>query len=64
MQSPALQNCAVITAPIVIDGNKIASVGIIGPERIDYANIASTLKYISDQINIRSGYNDNDKGEN
>ncbi len=64
MQSPALQNCAVITAPIVIDGNKIASVGIIGPERIDYANIASTLKYISDQINIRRGYNDNDKGEN
>ena len=52
-QSPALQSCAVITTPIVLDGNKIASVGIIGPERIDYANIASALKYIADQINTK-----------
>ena len=57
MNSPALLNCAVITTPIVIDGNKIASVGIIGPERIDYANIASALKYIADQINTNRGFN-------
>ncbi len=63
IQAPALQNCAVITTPIVIDGNKIASVGIIGPERIDYANIASTLKYISDQINSKRGFGNKDSEE-
>lgn len=58
IKSPVLLNCAVITTPIVIDGNKIASVGIIGPERIDYANIASALKYIADQIKEKRGFND------
>ncbi|MDR0850355.1 MAG: heat-inducible transcriptional repressor HrcA [Christensenellaceae bacterium] len=49
-QNSALDECAVIKAPIVIDGNKIASVGIIGPQRIDYASVASVLKFIADQI--------------
>ena len=45
-----LSDCAVIQAPLVIDGKRIATVGVIGPERIDYANIASVLKFVSDQI--------------
>lgn len=49
-ENSALDECAIIKAPIVIDGNKIASVGIIGPQRIDYASVAAVLKFIADQI--------------
>jgi len=46
----ALSECAVIKTPLVLDGKKIATVGVIGPERIDYASIASVLKYVSDEL--------------
>lgn len=45
-----LNECAVIKAPLILDGKKVATVGIIGPERIDYATVASVLKYISDEL--------------
>ena len=37
----------------------VASVGVVGPERMDYAKIASVLKYITDEI----GASDGDKDE-
>ena len=46
----SLSECAVVKAPLILDGKKIATVGVIGPERIDYATVASVLKYVSDQI--------------
>ncbi len=46
-----LSECAVIKAPLILDGKKVATVGVIGPERIDYATVASVLKYISDELN-------------
>lgn len=45
-----LNDCAVIKAPLILDGKKIATVGIIGPERIDYATVASVLKFVSDKL--------------
>ncbi len=45
-----LTDCAVIKAPLVLDGKRIATFGIIGPERIDYANIAGVLKFVSDEL--------------
>lgn len=49
----SLSDCAVIKAPLILDGKKIATVGVIGPERIDYATVASVLKYVSDEIKKR-----------
>lgn len=46
-----LSSCAVIKTPVVLDGNKIATIGVIGPQRIDYATVASVLKVIADEIN-------------
>ncbi len=60
LENEKLSDCAVITTPLVIDGKKIASIGVIGPERIDYASIASALKIIADEINNRRS--DKDKG--
>jgi len=45
-----LNECAVIKAPLILDGKKVATVGVIGPERIDYATVASVLKFVSDEI--------------
>ena len=33
-----------------IDGENIAQIGDIGPERMDYAKIAGALKYIVDEV--------------
>lgn len=55
-----LNDCAVIQTPLILDGKKVATVGIIGPERIDYATVASVLKFVSDELknNINKGGND------
>ncbi len=58
LDNEKLEDCAVITTPLVLDGKKIASIGVIGPERIDYAKIASALKIIADEINNQKGNND------
>ena len=46
----SLNECAVIKTPLILDGKKVATVGVIGPERIDYATVASVLKYVSDEM--------------
>lgn len=48
-----LSNCAVIKTPVVLDGNKIATIGVIGPQRIDYCTVASVLKIIADELKKR-----------
>ena len=55
-----LNDCAVIKTPLILDGKKVATVGIIGPERIDYATVASVLKFVSDELknNLNKGGND------
>ena len=59
-----LSSCAVIKAPIVYDGQKIATVGVIGPDRIDYASVASVLKIVSDEIkNLSQGEKNGRKKE-
>lgn len=46
-----LENCSVIKANYKLNGKNIASIGIIGPERMDYSKIAASLKLIIDEIN-------------
>lgn len=45
-----LKDCAVIKAPIKIGKETIGSVGVIGPQRIDYAFIAGAIKYVVDEL--------------
>lgn len=46
----ALKDCAVIKAPIKIGNTSIASVGVIGPERIDYALVAGAINYVLGEL--------------
>ena len=50
-----LSDCSVIQAPLVLDGKRIATAVVVGPERIDYASIASVLKFISDEVKNKTG---------
>ena len=46
-----LSNCGVITANYKINGNNIASIGIIGPQRMNYSKVAGVLRYIVGELN-------------
>ena len=46
---------AVMKAPICVDGNQLASIGVLGPQRMDYAGIASALKIVIDSLKDLKG---------
>lgn len=53
-----MEGCAIVKAPIMVDGKTVASIGVIGPQRMDYSSIASALKlvmYELDEINKEKG---------
>ena len=47
------EDLSVIKAPIIVGGNKLASIGGIGPQKMDYSGIASALKVVIDELNNR-----------
>ena len=49
--SEDLKSCSVVKANYKIGGKQIASIGVIGPERMDYSNVASALKVIVGELN-------------
>lgn len=49
------EDLSVIKAPIIVGGNKLASIGVIGPQKMDYSGIASALKVVIDELNKRDG---------
>lgn len=48
-------DCSVVKAPICLNGNQLASIGVIGPQRMDYASIASALKVVIDSLKDLKG---------
>lgn len=53
-----LKSGMMMSAPIVINGVSIASLALVGPKRIDYANVAAALKFIVNQIDNMKGDKD------
>ncbi len=52
-EESSLKDGMMLSAPIVINGVPIASLALVGPKRIDYANIAAALKFIVGQIDLK-----------
>lgn len=52
-----LKGGMMMSAPIVINGVPIASLALVGPKRVDYANVAAALKFIVNQIDNMKGGN-------
>ena len=54
-ENEKVDGCALIKAPIVINGTPVASLAVIGPERMDYASIASAIKIVMNELNNKKG---------
>jgi len=56
-KSEELNEYSIVKANYSLSDGIVASIGVVGPERMDYARIASVLKFIADELN------DGDKGD-
>jgi heat-inducible transcriptional repressor len=45
--------CAMVKAPLCVNGQAVASIGVLGPQRMNYAGIASALKVVMSELNNR-----------
>lgn len=52
------REASVVKAPIVVAGKQLASIGVIGPQRMDYSKIASALKLVIDELKSLKGDED------
>lgn len=49
--------CAMVKAPLCVNGQAVASIGVLGPQRMNYAGIASALKVVMNELNGRQSDN-------
>ena len=45
-----LSSCSVVVAPIVVDGERLGSVGVLGPTRMNYPQALATVDVVSDRL--------------
>ena len=41
---------AVVKAPLVVSGKHVGTIGVLGPQRMDYTTIASALKFLTCEL--------------
>jgi len=46
-----LSDCSLITATYHVDGRYVGKIGVIGPTRMQYGEITSIVKYLTDNLN-------------
>ena len=44
-----LSACSVVVAPVVVDGEQLGSVGVLGPTRMNYPQALATVEVVSDR---------------
>ena len=50
-----LAACSVVVRPIVVDGEHVGTVGVLGPTRMDYPQALATVEVVSDKLGRRLG---------
>ncbi len=48
-----LSACSVVVAPVVVDGEHVGSVGVLGPTRMNYPQALATVDVVSEQLGQR-----------
>jgi len=48
-----LSACSVVVAPVIIDGEHLGSVGVLGPTRMNYPQALATVEVVSEQLGHR-----------
>ena len=49
-QLEPLASCAVIVAPVTVEGETIGAVGLLGPTRIKYSELMATTRSVSEHL--------------
>jgi heat-inducible transcriptional repressor len=47
--------CSVIVAPVMVEGDQVGTIGILGPTRMDYPQALATVEVVSDRLAKRLG---------
>ena len=50
-----LSACSVVVAPVVVDGEHVGSVGVLGPTRMNYPQALATVDVVSERLGRRCG---------
>ena len=50
-----LAACSVVVAPVVVDGEQVGTIGVLGPTRMDYPQALATVEVVSDRLGRRLG---------
>jgi heat-inducible transcriptional repressor len=50
-----LSACSVVVAPVVVDGEHLGSVGVLGPTRMNYPQALATVDIVSERLGRRLG---------
>ncbi|MDA2966178.1 MAG: heat-inducible transcriptional repressor HrcA [Actinomycetota bacterium] len=50
-----LASCSVVVAPVVVDGEQLGTIGVLGPTRMDYPQALATVEVVSDRLGRRLG---------
>jgi heat-inducible transcriptional repressor len=48
-----LSACSVVLAPVMVDGNNMGTVGVLGPTRMNYPQALATVEIVSDRLGRR-----------
>lgn len=49
-ENDELSNVALVKAPLVVSGKQVGTIGVMGPQRMDYSLIASALKFLTNEM--------------
>ena len=47
--------CSVVVAPVVVDGDQVGTIGVLGPTRMDYPQALASVEVVSDRLAKRLG---------
>jgi heat-inducible transcriptional repressor len=50
-----LSACSVVVAPVVVDGEHLGTVGVLGPTRMNYPQAFATVDIVSERLGRRLG---------
>jgi heat-inducible transcriptional repressor len=50
-----LSSCAVVVAPVTIDGRDLGAVGLLGPTRMDYPRALAAAHVVGERLGERLG---------
>jgi heat-inducible transcriptional repressor len=48
-----LSSCAVVVAPVTVDGQEFGAVGLLGPTRMDYARTLAAVHVVGERLGER-----------